>query len=492
MNYYALIGLFNGVVVLFGAAGIFLKRSSVSFYRSFLIFSCCIGVWSIFYAVWQIQTEHDAALFWMRLAMLGVYPSCFGFLWFVMDLCGIEKNKTQKLLLIVLPVLFSLFTFSPLMVRDVAPQLIFPFWPVPGLLMPLYTFLFVSSVLLSFILLTTTYFRSVGSHRWQIKWVIFTMAPAWFGGSTNWLLWYGINFPPAPNFFVGVGWLLLCYAMIRIRLFDADVLADYVQEARLSAIGLLTSSIHHEIKSPVFVMKGSAETCLEKLQTSGFETKEDAERAFADLSHKILDQSQRVLEIIRSFRDMAKRQTGKRFEARPVLLRQTLENIMPLLKNELDSNHVHLQIEISNELQIYADPYSVEEIFLNLILNACQALRETQNSKIVLTGSVLAERGLTPMVLSRSASRQSSVVSPSSIVVTIADNGPGINALDINRIFEPFYTTKETGTGLGLYVVRELIRRNGGEISVQSAKPQGTSVRLKFKGVWKIFSKVRQ
>ena len=69
MNYYALISLFNGVIVLLAATGIIFKNVRFDFFRSFLAFSLFVGLWSVFYAVWQTQTEHDAALFWMRVAM---------------------------------------------------------------------------------------------------------------------------------------------------------------------------------------------------------------------------------------------------------------------------------------------------------------------------------------------------------------------------------------------------------------------------------------
>ncbi len=473
MNYYALIGLFNGIVVLLSSVALFLRKPRIGSYKSFLSFSLSIGLWSIFYAFWQMQNGHDSALFWMRVAMLMCYPSCFGFLWFVMEVCGLKFSRLAKIGLIATPLVFMVFAFSSLMIRGVAPRLMFPYWPIPGSLMFLYTFVFCFCVAVSFLLLIITYLRSVGAHRAQLQWIIFSMLPAWFGGMTNWLLWYGIDFPPLPNFFVGVGWLLLAYAMIRTRFFDVDVLADYVQEARLSAIGLLTASIHHEIKSPVFVMKGSAEACLEKIQTSGFATKEEAESAVADLSHKILNQSQRVLEIIRSFRDMANRKTGRVFEPQPVFVRKVLENIMPLIKSELDSKQVSLIIDIEEDLKIYVDPYSAEEIFLNLILNACQALKNTLQPTIKLSANII--EGKRSKTGDQGFSRQFSVGSPSKIVITISDNGPGVSAQDLNRLFEPFYTTKKEGTGLGLYVVKQLIERNHAEIRVFAKVGEGTS-----------------
>lgn len=452
MNYYALIGLFNGVVVLLASIGILLRKPRIHFFQSFLSFSFSVGAWSIFYAIWQIQTEYNAALFWMRIAMLAVYPSCFGFLWFVMNICGFEKSKAVKIVLIGLPAIFMLFAFSPWMVEGVEPRLQFLFWPIPGNLMHLYAFSFCSAIVISFLLLSMAWARSVGAHKWQIQWIMFSMAPAWVGGSTNWLLWYGVEFPPLPNFFVGVGWLLLTYAMIRTRFFDADVLADYVQEARLSAIGLLTASIHHEIKSPVFVIRGLAE---------GLAEKEATHKQTLETTTKIIQQTERITEIIRKFREFATRPKGKLIDIQPVNLKSAVKNVLPLVQSQIDAHKIELDVQISEDLSVLVDPYSLEEILLNLILNACQALRDAPRPRIEVK----------------------CVLGSETVTITISDNGLGITQRELARIFEPFYTTKKEGTGLGLYVVKQLVARNGGEITVESAERQGTTFKLKLKSV---------
>lgn len=456
MNYYALIGLFNGVVILFFAVALFLRKPRINFYKSFLSFSVLVGLWSIFYAIWQIQTEHNLALFWMRIAMLMVYPSSFGFLWFVMEICGVQITKTIKCSLILIPTFFAFFTFSPLMIKDVAAKLMFPYWPIPGPLMCLYTFLFCFCVFISFLLLIITYFRSVGAHQWQIKWIIFTMLPAWVGGSTNWLLWYGVEFPPLPNFFVGVGWLLLAYAMIRTRLFDVDVLADYIQEARLSAIGLLTSSIHHEIKSPVFVIRGLAESLAEKTEPLNLSNNETVQRQILETTEKIIQQTERITGIIRKFRDFATRSKGQNLEIQSLNVQDVLNNIMPIIQSQIYSKRIQLEMSVPDGLKVFADLHSVEEILINLLLNACQAVSDSGKISLYATDDA------------------------GEVKITISDNGPGLTVQEINRLFEPFYTTKKEGTGLGLYVVKQLVERNKAKIEIQRNFLSGISILLSF------------
>ena len=467
MNYYALVGLFNGVVVLLFSVGLLLRKPRINFYQSFLAFSISVGLWSICYSIWQIQTEHDPALLWMRIAMLMIYPSCFGFLWFAMEVCGVQIRKALKVGLIATPVVFMLLAFNSLMIKDVAPRLMFPYWPVPGNLMHFYVFSYCACVFTAFFLLGFAYFRSVGAHRWQIQWIIFTMAPAWFGGSTNWLLWYGVEFPPLPNFFVGVGWLLLVYAMLRTRLFDVDVLADYIQEARLSAIGLLTASIHHEIKSPVFVIRGLAESLAEKTKQAG----SVEQVTLQETSEKIVQQTERIMEIIRKFRDFASRPKGQPVQMQNVKLKEALNNVRPMLQSQIDALKIEFDVSISDDIQVFADPYSLEEILLNLILNACQALRNISNPKIELSAVFLRKQE--PKIPDQ--------VRNDNVIVTIADNGPGIPKKDIARIFEPFYTTKADGTGLGLYVVKQLVERNHAKIQVESKIDKGTRFTVTLK-----------
>jgi len=465
MNYYALIGLFNGIVVLATVIALTLRKPRIHHHRSFVVFSLSVGLWSVAYAIWQMQTEYSLALFWMRLAMLLIYPACFGFLVFAIEVCGFQVSRAIKMALIAVSALSVVFGFSSWMVQDVEPQLDFLFWPVPGMLMHFYVFLFCVSIAVSFVVLIMTWHRSVGAHRWQLQWIILSMAPAWVGGSTNWLLWYGVDFPPAPNFFVGVGWLLLAYAMIRTRFFDADVLADYVQEARLSAIGLLTTSIHHEIKSPVFVIRGLAESVSEKSSSSELNQKQAQE-----VMAKIIQQTERITEIIRKFRDFAARPKNQLLKLQTIELKQVMKGVLAITQSQIDAGKVELKTNIPNGLSIIADPYSLEEILINLILNACQALKETHNPKILLSA------------LSSPSSRGSSPgVSPSSIAIIIEDNGSGMTRGEQARLFEPFYTTKSQGTGLGLYIVKELIRRNQGEIKVDSKEGQGTQFTITLK-----------
>ncbi|MFH1208271.1 MAG: ATP-binding protein [Candidatus Omnitrophota bacterium] len=490
MNYYGLISLFNGIVVL--AVGFYLlsRQRQNSLYQSFAAFSASVGFWCVFYALWQAQSNKDAALFFSRLLMTFCYFIPFSFLWFVLKLTGRSCKSWESAALFAAPLFFAAFGFSPLMIGDVSPALSFSFWPRPGLLMNFFVPIFFILILISYWLLWRSYLVARDTQRWQIKWVSLSVLPGWIGGATNWCLWYDIPVPPVAHIFVGVGFLFLFYAIIRGRLFDVDALADYVQEAKLSALGIMATSINHEVRNPLFVIKGLAEILLERPDAEPAKIKDIAQRAVA--------QAERAIEIIRNFSEYAKRQSSKTFDKQPLDIKEVLESIVPLVCSELALDRIRLQVNVPPKAMVCADRHSLEEIFINLIVNACQAMSNSpsKNSKVnwASPGNLQSEENrcqgmpgggeieISTTMPSPSLSRweRDGVRETDKVIITIRDTGPGLAQDQLKRIFEPFYTTKASGTGLGLYVVKQLIEKNGGKVEVSSKEGLGTTFSLIF------------
>lgn len=414
------------------------------------------------------------ALMYMRLAMMPCYAIPFAFLWFVLNLVGVARKRWWLIFAIGIPLIFMIFGFSSLMITDMVPKLEFKFWPVPGPLMHFYIVFFFAIVVLSCGILIRGYMRSAGIQKWQIKWVALSLLPGWLGGATNWCLWYDVPVPPVAHFSIGVCFLVLTYAIIRSRLFDVDAITDLVQEAKLSALGIMATSINHEVRNPLFVIKGLAETLLER---------SDADPAkIKDIAQRVVGQADRAIEIIRNFSEYAKRQSSKSFDKQPLDIKEVLESIVPLVYSELDFDHIRLQVNIPSKTMICADRHTIEEIFINLIVNACQAFKPhspSENSKV---------NGTSPGNLQLEENRCQGKEKPQGgeieisakekkpwLLIKIRDTGPGLSQDQLNRIFEPFYTTKSSGTGLGLYVVKQLVEKNGGRIEAQSRQGIGTT-----------------
>jgi signal transduction histidine kinase len=448
MNYYAFVGLFNSIVVSLIGFYFLLKKIRLPLYRSFSFFCLSVGFWQIFYVGWQIQTQKEGALLFIRATEVGSYFIPFSFLWFVYCLINRSVTKKQAIRLALFPLFFTSLSYTSLLVKNVMPKMGFPFWPVPGLLMHSFVAVFFIIVIYSFALLFSAFAKTKGLQRWQIGWVIALMLPGWIGGSTNWLLWYDIPMPPTPNFFVGVSFLAMAYVIFRSRLFDIDTLADWIQEAKLSALGIMATSINHEVRNPLFVIKGLAEILLERPDADPAKIKDIAQRAVV--------QADRALEIIRNFSEYAKRQSSKTFDKQSLDINEVFESIVPLVCSELALERIRLHVNVPPKAMVCADRHSLEEIFINLIVNACQAMPGGGEIEILTK----EEKPL--------------------LFIKVRDTGPGVPQEQLARIFEPFYTTKASGTGLGLYVVKQLVEKNGGKVEVLSKEGLGTTFSLIF------------
>ncbi len=458
MNYFAIVSVFNGLFALVAGLYVLYKNPKNPVYSGFAWFALTAALWAIFYAVWQVQQQKDWALFFMRLVMLPCYFIPFSFSWFVLTLLEDERRKNYLPFCIGVPTLFAILNYTPLTIKDVGPRLYFPYWPIPGPLMHIYVFLFFVVLFYSFYRLFQGWLRATGSRRWQLKWVTITTVCIWTGGSTNWFLWYNIPIPPIPNVFVAVFLLLLAYAIIRRQLFDVDTLADIVQEAKLSAMGTMAASINHEIRNPLFVARGLAECLLANMKDGIFEKTSEKEREtkVRDVLEKTIQQINRAVDIMKTFSDLA-RPRGASNSPEKVNLCEVVDNVLSLVRYELDVEKIRVEKQLNPVALAYGDRKQFEEIFLNLIINACQAM---------------PNGGLMQIIGERQNGR---------VRVSISDTGEGIPQYKIKRLFDPFYSTKgEKGNGLGLYIVKKLMERNGGTIQVASRPPNGTTFTVEF------------
>ncbi|RJX30491.1 MAG: ATP-binding protein [Desulfurivibrio sp.] len=146
------------------------------------------------------------------------------------------------------------------------------------------------------------------------------------------------------------------------------------------------------------------------------------------------------------------------FEIVPV--RELLERIMNLMKEPLDSRKIHCSLQVDpSTLELTADPALIEQVLINLSKNAVEALAETELPRITLR-AVTDEHG--------------------NPVIQVTDNGPGLNAEVLEKIFIPFFTTKPDGSGIGLSLSRQIMRLHGGTLSVVSRPHEETIFTLRF------------
>jgi len=216
--------------------------------------------------------------------------------------------------------------------------------------------------------------------------------------------------------------------------------AELVQSAKLAAVGMLAAGVAHELTQPLTIIRGYAQLVVEEELT---------EKAKAALDH-IQAQSVRMAKIINHLREFS-RQTKGAYEA--VALNEVVEAAFLMLRQ-----HLRLRkIDVAQRLQpalpaIWGDRFQLEQVFINLITNARDAMQAQGGGRLTVTTRVVN----------------------SSVEAAVADTGPGVPADIRDRIFDPFFTTKEVGegTGLGLSISDRIIREHGGEIRVAN-RPEG-------------------
>ncbi len=219
-----------------------------------------------------------------------------------------------------------------------------------------------------------------------------------------------------------------------------------LQSGKIAAIGTLTAGIAHELNNPINNVVLTAEALKEDFSTL---TQDEAE----DFIHDILVQSQRASEIVKNLLDFSRMEQPVK---EPVNLAHIIRDTLKLVQNQVTLSGVEVERDLPSDLPIIqGDPKTLQQIFLNLFINAIQAMKE---------GGILAVRASTED-------------GGHILKVEVTDTGTGIDPEDLPHVFEPFYTTKEVGrgTGLGLSVSYGIAQKHGGHIEVKSEKGKGST-----------------
>ncbi|HET6851021.1 MAG TPA: ATP-binding protein [Pyrinomonadaceae bacterium] len=214
------------------------------------------------------------------------------------------------------------------------------------------------------------------------------------------------------------------------------------ESEKLAAVGRLAASIAHEVNNPLEAIKNA----LYLMQTS-FDVDSKNTR-FLEIARK---ETERVSHIIRQMLGFARRPG----EVDWVDVNQLLEETLVLLEKKMRQLRIRITKSFDDSLpKIRARADQLRQVFLNLIINAQQAIEG--EGEIVI-----------------STSRYEQALQPS-ILIQLSDSGMGIAEDDINRIFDPFFSTGKKGTGLGLWVTQDIVRQHGGRIEVSSELGRGT------------------
>jgi PAS domain S-box-containing protein len=214
---------------------------------------------------------------------------------------------------------------------------------------------------------------------------------------------------------------------------------------RVTMLGELAASIAHEVNQPLAAISTNGEACLRWLNRPQPEL-DEAKATVAS----ILTASARATGVIKRIRALARRSDPTYAE---LDLNSVVEESVDMVRRELNNHHVALMLGLTPGPQpVNGDRVQLQQVFINLLMNAIQAMHACHPGQAVLT-----------LQTQRNAD--------GALQVSVSDSGPGIPASAVPRLFEAFYSTKEDGMGMGLPICRSIIENHGGRIWVKPAAP---------------------
>lgn len=218
-----------------------------------------------------------------------------------------------------------------------------------------------------------------------------------------------------------------------------------IQTHKLQAIGTLTAGVAHELNNPINNLMLTADAMEED-----YGELSDEERL--DMVHDMVHESERARDIVRNLLDFARK---TEVDQKPLDVERLITETLQLASNQIKLARVKVEGEVEENLPpVFGDQQQLTQVFLNLVLNALDAMSDGGVLTITVQGS--EDRG--------------------AVTIAFADTGSGIPSHQLDNIFDPFFSTKKhgKGTGLGLSVSLGIVKRHGGDIRVTSTVGEGT------------------
>lgn len=221
-----------------------------------------------------------------------------------------------------------------------------------------------------------------------------------------------------------------------------------VQASRMAALGEMAGGIAHEVNNPLAIIQNGAEQLAELVKSPQIDRD-----LILRLTSAITRTVERIAEIVRGLRSFSRDDAQEPF--RPTPVRSIVENVLALCREKLRQNRIRLDLDLPDDsVQVDCHPIQIEQVLLNLIVNARDAVLDLPDKWI----------------------RISADSSPTTVTISVTDSGNGIPEPIRHKIFDPFFTTKEIGKsmGLGLSISRGLVELHRGALELDPSQPNTT------------------
>jgi two-component system sensor kinase FixL len=218
--------------------------------------------------------------------------------------------------------------------------------------------------------------------------------------------------------------------------------------ARISTMGELAASLAHELNQPLTAIRSNAQAAQRFLAANPADLGE-----VRDILRDIVDDNSRASEVIRRLRELAKKGN---LEVAALDLPALVRDVVLLIHSDAILHNVNVVLEMNPGVpQIQGDKVQLQQVILNLLLNAFQAMKDCPvNERQVTIRTELDD----PMA-----------------IIAVRDHGVGLSGEQLEKIFQPFYTTKDNGLGMGLAISRSIVEAHGGRLWAQNSPDRGAT-----------------
>jgi two-component system, LuxR family, sensor kinase FixL len=222
--------------------------------------------------------------------------------------------------------------------------------------------------------------------------------------------------------------------------------AELAHMSRVTTMGELTASLAHELNQPIAAALTNANTCVRWLTRAEPDLEEAREAAM-----RIVKDATRATEIMSRVRSFYRKGTLQRDL---VDVNEVVREMLVLLRNEADRYSVSIRTDLAGSLpRVTADRVQLQQVFMNLMLNGLEAMKTTAGEL-----AIKSQQGPDGQLL-----------------ISVSDNGVGLPAEKTDQIFNPFFTTKSEGTGMGLAITRSILESHGGRVWVTAGPGRGAT-----------------
>jgi C4-dicarboxylate-specific signal transduction histidine kinase len=233
--------------------------------------------------------------------------------------------------------------------------------------------------------------------------------------------------------------------------------AELAHAARVTTLGELAAAIAHELNQPLTAIAANAQAAIRLLDAPAPDLREAAE-ALQD----VIRDTQRAGETIRRMRSLLWKGD---LEKHPLDLNEVVRSIEVFAKADALQSGISLRLDLEPELpRVLADRIQLQQVLLNLVHNGLEAMRALAGSRELIIQTSRSDN-------------------PPEALVSVRDAGPPLASNVVQRMFEPFYTTKPGGLGMGLSISRSILEAHGGRLWAEPNPDQGLTVRFTLPAV---------